>query len=99
MANGLRRNRLCYLVAVFLDWMGLTIEVRLVAIVRMFDFVEWLEIGVNGFGDRIDFRFFKPSLLNRSPQSLNRQFSLFCFVNFFLDGCFFIILGVAFRNN
>ena len=83
----------------FLDWRGLTIEFLLVAIVRIFDFVEWLVTGVKGLGERTDFRFclFMPSLLNRSPQSLNRQFSLFYFVNFFLDGYFFIILGVAFK--
>ena len=106
VAKGLRRKKLCCLLdckglgAVFRDGIGLTIEFLVVAIVRIFDFVEWLEIGVNGFGERTDFRFcfLRPSLLKRSPQSLNRQFSLFCFVNFFLDGCFFIILGVAFKN-
>ena len=98
VAKGLRRKKLCCLLG--LEVIGLTIEFLEVAIVRIFDFVEWFEIGVNGFGDRIDFRFclYRPSLLNRSPQSLNRQFSLFYLVNFFLDGCFFIIFGVAFKN-
>ena len=101
VAKGLRRKKLCCLLGLEVrDWIGLTIEFLEVAIVRIFDFVEWWEIGVNGFGDRIDFRFclYRPSLLNRSPQSLNRQFSLFYLVNFFLDGCFFIIFGVAFKN-